>query len=120
MRVLYVEDNELNQKLMEKLLGRLGCEVLIASEGSEALQTAMQKRPSFIIMDYHLPGMDGIEATQAIKANPVLATTPIVALTADLYTRDAFLKAGCESFMTKPISKEKIEHVLHQMQQIAV
>ena len=101
--VLIVEDNPLNMKLFAAMVAAQGCHVLQAEEGRRGLDLAHQQHPDLIIMDVQLPGMSGIEATHALKADPQTRDIPIIVTTA--YGYDEEIRAsGCDAFMAKPIA----------------
>ncbi len=105
-RVLLVEDNELNQELAAALLRQVGVLVTVAGDGRQALQ-ALTDGPGFdaVLMDCHMPVMDGYQATLEIRRNPAWADLPIVALTADAMkgTKEQVLTAGMNDYLTKPL-----------------
>jgi CheY-like chemotaxis protein len=110
MTVLLVEDNEMNRDMLSRRLARRGFDVLLASNGSEAVAMALSRKPDIILMDMSLPVMDGWEATRRIKADPLTSSLPIIALTAHALPaeRERALAAGCEAFETKPIDFPKL------------
>jgi len=87
-RILYVEDNFQNKRLVRKILNARGYEVLEAGDGLTAIEMATRELPDLILMDISLPGIDGIEATQRIKASTGTSHIPIVALTANAMRGD--------------------------------
>ncbi len=105
LRVLLVEDNELNRQLATKLLMRAGIEVSTANDGAEAVQAVQQQKFDAVLMDVQMPNMDGMEATRAIRKNPALAELPIIAMTANVMTgdRERCLAAGMSDYLSKPI-----------------
>lgn len=106
--ILVVEDNDMNMQLVEYLLEEGGYSIIKAASGEEALaitgDTTLAS-PNLILMDIHLPGMDGLSVVRAIKAQPQMAGIPILALTAHAMRgdRDRFLEAGCDGYISKPI-----------------
>lgn len=110
MKILLVEDNEMNRDMLSRRLQRRGHEVLIAVDGAEALRVAGEEQPELVLMDLSLPVMDGWEATGRMKADPQTATIPIIALTAHAMgaDRERALAAGCDDFDTKPIDMERL------------
>jgi two-component system cell cycle response regulator DivK len=104
-RILVVEDNEANQELITRFLRREGYEVFQAADGVTGVALALGKLPDLILMDLSLPELDGWEATRQIRANPVTATIPIIALTAHAFAEDVInaLQAGCNQYETKPL-----------------
>ncbi|WP_129677023.1 response regulator [Candidatus Chloroploca sp. Khr17] len=116
-RLLLVEDNEMNRQMIVGHLKWLGYEVFLAADGHQAVELAADLHPDLILMDMGLPLLSGWEATTQIKANPVLATIPIIALTAyamsDDYHRS--MAAGCDAFETKPID---FDHLVATMERL--
>ncbi len=110
MKILLVEDNEMNRDMLSRRLQRRGHEVLIAVDGAEALRVAGEEQPELVLMDLSLPVMDGWEATGRMKADPQTASIPIIALTAHAMDadRERALAAGCDDFDTKPIDMERL------------
>ena len=110
-RVLLVEDNEANADMLSRRLARHGYEVVLATDGLQAVAG----RPDLILMDISLPKIDGWEATRRIKAETATAAVPIVALTAHAMVADRqkCLDAGCDEFETKPID---LKRLLEKMQ----
>lgn len=105
MKILYVEDNDDNVYVLRNRLGRLGFEVVVASDGEEGVRMAAAERPDLILMDLSLPKVDGWEATRRLKATPLLAAIPVVALSSHAMAgdRERALAAGCDEYETKPI-----------------
>ncbi len=120
--VLLVEDNPVNQHVATVLLERLGLEVEVASNGQEAVELVSRGKFSLILMDCHMPEMDGFEATVAIRKFEELtgAYTPIIAVTALAMAgdRERCIAAGMDDYIPKPIDKEllkvKLNHWLRK------
>nr|WP_301311645.1 response regulator [Azospirillum lipoferum] len=107
-RILLAEDNRTNQLFATTLLRRLGYTVEVAEDGEQAVAAACRGGMDLVLMDVQMPGMDGLEAAQAIRARGgALASLPIIALTADAMpgTRELCLRAGMSDYLTKPISR---------------
>ncbi len=116
-RVLVADDNLINQRLVRALLEKLGCEVVLANDGRQAVARHFAGTFELVLMDLHMPGLDGIEATRSIrKVERARSTkrTPIVALTASAVQaeHDACLAAGMDGVLEKPVSLEKLASVL--------
>jgi two-component system, cell cycle response regulator DivK len=113
-RILYVEDNPRNMRLVRKFLQHAGYEVLEASQGLTGLKIAEEQRPDLILMDINLPDIDGLEATRRLKANPDLAHIPVIALTANAMhgDKERCLAGGCNGYIPKPISKDDLLSVV--------
>jgi CheY-like chemotaxis protein len=105
VRVLVVEDNTLNLELTTELLGGRGYIVLKARTAEEGLRLARAERPSLILLDIRLPGMDGMAAVRALKRDAETRAIPTVAMTAQAMSGDeaAALAAGFDAYITKPI-----------------
>ena len=106
-KILLVEDNPVNRRLAVFLLRAHGYEVREATTALEALEMLEKERPDLIVMDIQLPGMDGLEATRKIKAQPATADIPVIAVTSYAMKgdREKALAAGCVGYVTKPIDK---------------
>ena len=108
--VLYVEDNLSNFKLVEKLLKRRGeVRLLTAMEGALGLQLARQHRPDLILLDLHLPGMDGEELLRRLNEDPTTAAIPVLVVSADATSArvERVLTAGARAFITKPLDVKR-------------
>jgi two-component system, cell cycle response regulator DivK len=103
--VLLVEDNPANTKLATMLLERAGYRVLHAEYALDGIALAREHMPQLALMDIQLPGMDGLEATRALKADPATRRIPVVALTAFAMKEDErrIRAAGCDGYIAKPI-----------------
>jgi CheY-like chemotaxis protein len=107
-KVLVVEDNDMNMQLVEFLLEEGGFDIVKATSGEEALSITRDPEGAaldLILMDIHLPGVDGLSVVRAMKAEPRTSGVPILALTAHAMRgdRDRFLQAGCDGYISKPI-----------------
>ena len=105
-RILVVEDEEDNRRIVRDLLTSVGYEIIEAVTGEEGVKAAETQLPDLILMDIQLPGFDGYEATRRIKANPVLHHIPIIVVTSYALSGDdakAF-EAGCDGYVAKPFS----------------
>jgi two-component system cell cycle response regulator DivK len=105
-RILVVEDHEENRRIMRDLLTSAGYEMIEAVTGEEGIALAERERPDLILMDIQLPGLDGLETTRRIKANPALRAIPIIAVTSYALSGDDVKarEAGCNDYVTKPFS----------------
>jgi len=104
-KILVIEDNEQNRYLATFLLEAHGYEVIPASDGATATELAVQVLPQVILLDIHLPTMDGYAVARALRNNPALRNTPIVAVTSYAMPGDRgrALAAGCNGYIEKPI-----------------
>ncbi len=107
IRILCVEDNPQNLRLVRKILKHAGYEVLEAIDGLSGLETAVDEQPDLILMDVNLPDIDGLEVTTQLKRMPEVGQTPIIALTANAMYGDEerCLAAGCDDYLAKPINR---------------
>ncbi|MGD9251971.1 MAG: response regulator [Desulfobacterales bacterium] len=112
--VLVIEDNAKNMKLVRLLLQMENFRVLEAVNAEKGIALARQDRPDLILMDIQLPGMDGLQATGLIKADPQLGAIPVVALTSYAMEGDkaCALEAGCDGYITKPIDTESFIDII--------
>ena len=104
--ILLVEDNEKNRKLAHDVLVHQGYHVVDAESAEDALRLAREQPPRLILMDIHLPGMNGIEALQRLRADPATRAIPVMAVTASAMTHDRakIMAAGFDGYQSKPIS----------------
>lgn len=105
-KILIVEDNELNMKLFDDLLGAHGYQTVKTRDGSQVLELARLHKPDLILMDIQLPEVSGIEVTRWLKAEPDLKHIPVIAVTAFAMKGDEekICQGGCEGYISKPIS----------------
>lgn len=104
--ILIVEDNPVNMELASVVLSAAGFNVLQAASAEEGIALAKSEAPALVLMDINLPGMDGFDATRALKEDPETADLPVVALTALAMKGDEerVMAAGCTGYITKPIN----------------
>lgn len=105
-RILIVEDNDLNLKLFRDLLTAHGYDTIETKEGMEAIDLTKSKHPDLILMDIQLPEISGLDVTRHLKADAAICDIPIIAVTAFAMKDDEekILSAGCEAYISKPIS----------------
>ncbi|MBI5968702.1 MAG: response regulator [Deltaproteobacteria bacterium] len=105
-RILVVEDQEDNRRILRDLLTSVGYEIIEATTGEEGVALAETGRPDLILMDIQLPGIDGYEATRRIRAHPALRQVPIIAVTSYALSGDDVkaMEAGCDGYIPKPFS----------------
>lgn len=112
VKILLVEDSVINQKLVESIIRKRGCQIIIANNGTEALNVLKETKVDLILMDVQLPETNGMEVTKIIREseNYTNEHIPIIALTAFALDRDKekCLSAGMDSYLTKPINKNKL------------
>ncbi|MGA8050322.1 MAG: response regulator [Burkholderiales bacterium] len=108
--ILYVEDNELNRKIVRDLLKRTGYALIEAQDGEAGVAAALDKRPDLILMDIQLPKISGIEATRRLRAEAATAATPIIAITSFALSGDEqkAKDAGATAYLAKPYSPREL------------
>lgn len=125
MKILLVEDNEMNRDMLSRRLARIGYAVAVATDGQQAIDSALAQKPDVILMDMSLPVLDGWEATRRLKAAAETRAIPVIALTAHAMPGDQerALEAGCDDYDTKPIEFarlcEKIERLGERTRQVS-
>ncbi len=113
-RVLVVDDNEANRKVLRAMLQRLPCDVIEAGDAPAGLLSVREQPPDVILMDIQMPGMDGLAATALLKADPSTSGIPIIAVTAHAMAGDAdrAITAGCIAYIPKPVSRAALYEAL--------
>jgi CheY-like chemotaxis protein len=108
VKILLVEDNEMNRDMLSRRLERHGFEVAV--DGREGFAKALAEQPDLILLDMSLPVMDGWEAARLLKQHPATAAIPIIALTAHAMSgdRERALEVGCNDYDVKPIEFERL------------
>ncbi len=115
--ILIIEDNEMNWDMLSRRLIKRGFEVSLAVDGEEGVEEASRQQPDLILMDITLPGIDGYEATRRLKAGPLTAHIPVVALTSRAMSgdRERALAAGCDAYDTKPVDLKRLLNVIDEV-----
>jgi CheY-like chemotaxis protein len=115
-RVMLVEDNPVNQMVAKGMLHKMGCEVLLANHGGEALECLAREPIDLVLMDCNMPVMDGYEASRQIRQNPQWLHLPIIALTANamLDERENCIAAGMNDYLAKPFRMEQLDLMVQQ------
>ena len=115
-RVLVVEDDRVNQRVVELLLEQLGLDPVIVGDGGSAVEVALLEPWDAVLMDCQMPGMDGYEATRLIRGKLAGRPLPIIALTANAMTgdREACLAAGMDDFLAKPVRRDELRSCLEK------
>ena len=110
LRILLVEDNDMNRDMLSRRLVRNGYEVLLAMDGQQGVDMALSEHPDLILMDMSLPVIDGWEATRRIKSNDATRQIPVIALTAHAMAgdREKTMEAGCDDYDTKPVEISRL------------
>jgi signal transduction histidine kinase/DNA-binding response OmpR family regulator len=116
VKILHVEDNPDNRRLVRRILVGAGYQVLDAADGLEGIELAVHEQPDLILLDINMPRLDGYEAAAAMRAFPTLQSSLIVALTA--YTnagdRERILTAGCNGYIAKPIDVDRFPQQIEE------
>jgi len=116
-KVLIVEDNPLNMRLIEMILKSKNYTLLKATDGEEALDIATREHPDLVLMDIRLPKVSGLEVTRRLKKDPGFSHIPIIALTAHAMKGDEekAIEAGCDSYVSKPINTRQLPRLVADM-----
>ncbi|MBN2240734.1 MAG: response regulator [Dehalococcoidales bacterium] len=116
-KVLIVEDEPKNMKLVMMVLKPHGYELLSAEDGESAVEIAVEMKPDIILMDMQLPKMSGMDATRMLRGNPDFPDIPIVALTAFAMKGDEekYLECGCTAYMSKPINTRELPELVTRL-----
>lgn len=115
-RIMIVEDNLANLKMLNIIIESLDCEIIEALDGVEAMDLAIEKRPDIIFMDIQIPKIDGLEVIKRLRKMEEFSKTPIIALTAFAMEKDeqAGFDAGCNEYITKPFSTSKLLEIVRK------
>ena len=107
--ILIIEDNEKNRKLARDVLEVRGYETLETNTGEEGIRLAREHEPALVLMDIHLPGIDGIETFQRLRADPATAAIPVIAVTASAMPDDRarIKEVGFDRYCSKPINIQR-------------
>jgi len=113
-KILIVEDNLRNMRLIELLLKDSGYTLLKATDGEEALDVAVSEQPDLILMDVQLPKLSGLEATRRLRQMPAFSRIPIIAVTAYAMRgdREKFIAAGFDAYLSKPVNSRELREVI--------
>jgi len=116
-KILVVEDNPQNMKVVEMTLRPHGYVLLEAIDGEEALKVVDSDRPDLIIMDIQLPKMDGLEVTRKLRQVPDFSHIPIIAVTAYAMKgdEDKAIEAGCDAYLPKPVNTRELPRIVAEM-----
>lgn len=115
--ILVVEDNEQSRKLVRDVLKFRGYEIIEAVTGEDGVRLAQDRRPSLVLMDIRLPGMDGIQALARLRAAAGTQAIPVLAMTASVMTEDRqkIMDAGFDAFQSKPINVREFMAAVEQL-----
>jgi len=117
LRVLIIEDDATDRKLLDAVLKMSGHMVRERGAAEEAIEAIAAERPDIILLDLRLPGIDGLALTLQLKQNPDTRDIPLVAITSypDHYKRDQLMAAGCAAYITKPINTRDLPAKLEEV-----
>ncbi|GEP95463.1 ATP-binding response regulator [Chitinophaga cymbidii] len=127
-KVLLMEDSEVNQMIMDRFFINIGLQITIAANGEDGLRKTHQCMPDLIIMDMHMPRLDGYDTLRMIRQDPLLRHIPVIAVSADAFSeqQEAALSAGVNEYLTKPVNFDRLYELVkkylqgqHQPQEIA-
>lgn len=115
-KILYVEDNEYNRKIVRQLLSRSACRLIEAGDGETGVALAQQELPDLILMDVQLPKMSGLEATRRLTTDEATRHIPIIVITSYALSgdREKALQAGAASYLAKPYSPSELLAMVKQ------
>lgn len=115
--VLLAEDSEATAELTQKMLEFFGYQVIVARNGVEAVEKAVAQIPDLIVMDIHMPVMNGLQATMEIRKNPKTKSIPILAATAKAMAGDEerCLASGCDSYISKPFTHYQLAAMVKKL-----
>ena len=119
--ILIVEDNEKNRRLLRDVLQFKGYKILESETAEEGIRIARADKPALILMDFHLPGMNGIQALEVLRGDDATRAIPVIAVTASAMTEDRqkIVAAGFDGLQTKPINvKVFLEAVAQTLQKV--
>ena len=110
VKVLLVEDNEMDRDMLSRRLTKRGYTVVMAIDGQQGVDMAVSEKPDIILLDMSLPVVDGWEAAKQIKSNAASSGVPLIALTAHAMAadRERAMSAGCDDFDTKPVELPRL------------
>lgn len=117
-KILIVEDNPQNMRLLEMILSATNYTLLKATDGEEALNMALREQPDLIIMDIKLPKMSGLEVTRKLRETPAFSrSTPIIGVTAYAMKGDKerVIESGCDAYLSKPINTRQLPEMIAEM-----
>ncbi len=120
--VLYIEDNPHNRRIVRKVLGIYGYNVIEAEDGLAGYGMIRDLKPPLVLLDISLPKMDGIQIVGLVKANNELRHIPVIALTASAMRgdRERFLDAGCDDYLSKPVKAKELAEMVESYYPVTV
>ena len=115
-KILYVEDNEYNRKIVRQLLKRSACRLIEAADGETGVALAQQELPDLILMDVQLPRMSGLDATKLLTTEEATRHIPVIVITSYALSgdREKAIRAGASSYLAKPYSPNELLAMVKQ------
>lgn len=115
-RILCIEDNDSNMRLVSRIVEGERHEFLAAADGVTALEIARLEKPDLILLDINIPGLNGLELARSLKGDTALSSIPLIATTANvlLGDRERCLEAGCDEYLPKPLDIRELQAILRQ------
>jgi CheY-like chemotaxis protein len=113
-RVLYIDDDIAALQAIQWLLRCVHYDVLLAQDVATGIRLAEDEQPHLILMNVHMPVISGLAATRYLKMQPQTQHIPIIAFTADVYSYEACMAAGCDAYLNKPVRKAELLYALRQ------
>ncbi len=116
-KILIVEDDPKNMKVMLMVIRPHGYTLLEATDGEEGLEMAKRELPDLILMDIQLPKMDGLEVTRKLRETPAFSHIPIIGVTAYAMKEDKekIIESGCDAYLSKPINTRELPRIIAEM-----
>lgn len=113
-RILCIEDNDSNMRLVSRIVEGEKHEFLTAADGLTALSMVQRERPDLILLDINITGLNGLELARRLKGDPNLSSIPLIATTANvlLGDRERCLEAGCDEYLPKPLDVRELQSIL--------
>jgi CheY-like chemotaxis protein len=113
--IVVAEDDKATREMLAAALStELGARVVLVPDGERAVEVVRRQRPAVVVLDMIMPGIDGLEAARQLKADPVTADIPIVAISAAPRRAEA-LAAGCDRFLAKPLQLDELLDLVHSL-----
>jgi CheY-like chemotaxis protein len=117
MTILYIDDDVLQLKMIERMLARDGFKVLTAADGHIGVRVAMEQIPKLVLLDVNMPNIDGLEVTQLLKTATHTRFIPVVALTANVLPGDKerILAGGFDGYLAKPVTRNELIEMITRL-----
>lgn len=114
IKVLYIEDSNLNVRLVQKMLKVMGYDFISAEDGYSGIEAVEKEQPDIVLLDINLPDIDGYEVIRQLRENGLVNNIPVVALTADTTNYRDCREAGFDGYLNKPISRGTLLRTVQQ------